>query len=449
MRRNILIFSFAFFVTSLLVLNSPALATESRLSGMGDLSIVIEDESNMINLWDFAGNPAGFLADEKGSVIRSDLFREAYDIRNLRCSYRPNSFYKCKADGDILTSSISMSVRRADEIALGTEAKYFFRETDFENSGVELEYPEVLFVLSKRLNSLTCMGADIGYVEYTSKYRYKETDSESSYKTKYFKMQLGVGRQVTPGVTLAAHLGYDNIDSKPYSVRSDFRDYWLSVQSVVQVEQKAKLGLETTFNLRRQEFDRDRPGYENYYFNSLKLRGIYDLTDRLRLGLFYSHNELFAGFLYPLESFYRPPSSDEFAVAHWGIGCSYEFSGKVVGGIEYHFRDFSQPHPYSTDHGFKHESVNLGLEAKVWEAWSVRGGYIRAGSNVNPVRDGSGRYKSWEDVLTLGSGYQPYGSNLIIELSYRYAFKEFEPWFRDWETEAERQALSLSFKMTL
>ena len=37
---------------------------------MGELSIVIEDESNMINLWDFAHNPAGFLADEKRSVIR-------------------------------------------------------------------------------------------------------------------------------------------------------------------------------------------------------------------------------------------------------------------------------------------------------------------------------------------------------------------------------------------
>lgn len=58
----ILLFLLLFFCTS-------AYSTKSRLSGMGDLSIVIEDESNLINLSDFTGNPAGLLEDEKGSVM--------------------------------------------------------------------------------------------------------------------------------------------------------------------------------------------------------------------------------------------------------------------------------------------------------------------------------------------------------------------------------------------
>ncbi|MCK4427098.1 MAG: hypothetical protein KAW16_01290 [candidate division Zixibacteria bacterium] len=64
MRQKILIFASIFSFTSLLLLCSLSFATQSRLSGMGELSIVIEDESNMINLWDFVHNPAGFLADE-------------------------------------------------------------------------------------------------------------------------------------------------------------------------------------------------------------------------------------------------------------------------------------------------------------------------------------------------------------------------------------------------
>jgi hypothetical protein len=71
--RFIHIFLCIFFLLSPFFFCSDTFATRSRLSGMGDLSIVIEDESNMINLWDFAHNPAGFLEDEKRSVIRGDF----------------------------------------------------------------------------------------------------------------------------------------------------------------------------------------------------------------------------------------------------------------------------------------------------------------------------------------------------------------------------------------
>jgi len=73
MRKENFIFLFIFSIIFPLFFSPYTYATRSRLSGMGELSIVIEDESNMINLWDFAGNPAGFLADEKGSVIKGDF----------------------------------------------------------------------------------------------------------------------------------------------------------------------------------------------------------------------------------------------------------------------------------------------------------------------------------------------------------------------------------------
>jgi hypothetical protein len=72
MRCKDVLLALIFFI-AFLFLCSQTLATKSRLLGMGDLSIVIEDESNMINLWDFAHNPSGLLGDESGSVIRGDF----------------------------------------------------------------------------------------------------------------------------------------------------------------------------------------------------------------------------------------------------------------------------------------------------------------------------------------------------------------------------------------
>jgi hypothetical protein len=407
---------------------------------MGDLSIVIEDESNMINLWDFGRNPAGFLADEEGSVIRSDLLWEPYEGRELATA--PNRFPSMwHLRGDIFRTSMSVGFRRNAGLALGVEADYFFRQNDFISTKTELESPGITLVFSKRLGSLTCVGADIGYAEVGSKTNYKNTQSQTRSTTKYFKTQLGVGRELAPEVTVAALLGYNNLDSEPYSRWSDFHDYWLSLQTVVEIRHRLKLGLETAFNLRRLEFNLNHPGHESYYFNSLKLRAIYDLTSKLHLGMVYFHNEVFTDFFHPL-------SSDAFVVAHWGIGCSHEFNHKIIAGVEYHFRNSSRPEPQRPDLGFKQESLNLGVEGRALEVWSVRGGYVRTWGGINPVAAWDSRYSNWENRLTLGTGYSPRGSDLILEFSYQYAFKDFRTWYRDYERQARRYVLALSFKMS-
>jgi hypothetical protein len=416
-------------------------ATKSRLLGMGDLSIVIEDESNMINLWDFARNPAGFLADEKGSVVKIDLLWEPYEGRELTTTTGgfPSLW---QMEGDILKTSMSASFRRNTDLAFGVEGHYLFDESDFIPSKTELNYPRICFVFSKSLDSLTSVGADIGYAEFRSKTNYKNIQSQTRFTTKYFKTQLGVGRELTSGVTLAALLGYENLDCEPYSMWSDFHVFWLSLQTMVVISQRLELGLETAFNLRRMELNLNHPGHENYYFNSLRLRAIYGLTNKLRFGLVYFHNELFTDFFHPI-------SSDAFAMSHWGIGCLYELDDNIVAGVEYHFRDSSQPEPQSPDFGFKHESLNLGVEVRFLEIWSARGGYVRTWGKINPVAGWASRYNNWENKLTLGTGYSPRGSNFILEFSYQYAFKDFETWSKYYEREAIRHVLSLSLKLGL
>ena len=434
-----------------LCLSSHVGATRSRLSAMGDLSIVIEDESNMINLWDFGQNPAGLSADEEGSTMGSDVLGETQDAKDIR--HAPGqSLSSMDGEGGVVNSSLFATYRKNDSFAMGVEGSYFFRESDFEDRKDEEETPDVLFVLCKRLNSHSSIGADIGYAERTLKSDYKiSQSSDKRIQNKRLQAQLGIGRELSQAVMLAALLGYDNndVDADPYFVQSDFCTYWICAQSIVKVEHKLRLGLETGFNLLRRNFNAVRSGHENHYFTTLKLRGVYDLTDRLSFGVMYFHNELFSGFQYPLEQFSNPYYADDRAVAHWGIGCSYQFHDKILAGIEYHFRDFSQPHLYYSSSGLKHESLNLGVDGKVSAAWSVRGGFIRAGTNVNPVTGEGKRYQSVENVVTVGSGYQLQGSSLIIEFCYEYAFKKFEPWYRDLKREAKRQVLSLSFKKGL
>src|SRR5262249_59283777 len=46
-----------------------AIARSPRLVGIGRLELVIPDRHNRINLWDYAGNPAGLALDDSASVF--------------------------------------------------------------------------------------------------------------------------------------------------------------------------------------------------------------------------------------------------------------------------------------------------------------------------------------------------------------------------------------------
>jgi opacity protein-like surface antigen len=449
MRRKDFVPALIFFAT-LLLLCSQTLATKSRLMGMGDLSIVIEDESNMINLWDFCGNPAGFLADEKGSVIRTDVSRERYKIKDLRYpGTEPGTYSKYQDDGDVLRGNVLLSFRRNGNFALGLGGDYFYRESVSKFRKSEYEYPDIFVVFSKGLSSLTCVGADIKYVEYTAETNYKETETNNRSEIKYFRTQLGLETELTPAVALATLLGYDRGDTEPYFRSSDYHTYWVSLQSIVEIESKLKLGVETSLRVRLIDLRLDNPGWENHYSTSLRLRAIYDLNHRLNLGVFYSDNELFSDRYYPIEIRAWPFSPYGFAASQVGFGASYKLAESSLVGIEYSFSTTSEPDGNYPDPGFMRSSLHLGVEAKLTPAWFVRGGYVGIETDVNPPAYSGTQVKSWENALTLGTGYQPQGWNLIVEMSYRYTFTRFEEYYRDWDVKSYRNVLSVSFKMAL
>jgi hypothetical protein len=421
---------------------------------MGELSIVIEDESNMINLWDFARNPAGFLADERGSVIRGDVLWTRHKTTNLRYyEYYYSGYTEYSANGDIFDTWVSGSFRSDGDYALGVEGNYFYRETDSRFERQEQKTPKILLIFSNNINSLTSFGANLGYFEDDYEYLIETWDEEVGHKAKSWCAEIGVGRKFSPGVILGAFLGYDSFHPEEDSDLSDSYSIWLSGQTVVEIDERLKLGIETSFKFERADFregkhvEGEEKEKQSHYFSRLRFRGIYDFSPEFRVGLFFSNDEPFLGFYEPVYWSFPFPSY-EFTSSHWGAGCSYRFSKRVVGGVEYHFRDFPRPRSiYYHEPGWKTESLNLGVEGEVAEDFFLRGGFIRTETNQNPnldkLRD------SWENALTLGFGYEPYGRNLTFEFSYRYAYKKFKQWYSDWDVKSGRHVLSLSLKKVL
>ena len=432
---------------------------------MGDLSIVIEDESNMINLWDFAHNPAAFLFDEKGSVIRGDFIWDTYQMDSLPYyrAYYPLPIFKFKANGDFLDNWISLTFRKDGNFALGLGGEYFFRQTNSEWDDHELRYPDVLLVFSKSVSPQTCFGANLRYVYYdfefsrVKHYGTVELLQQNQETVKGFRTEVGMTRKLDDWTVLGATLGYERLrmiwDYLEYWYHSGPPDLsyfpcgknishigWLSGQAVVEIVRKIRLGMEGTFQLS------DLQRYEEKEARlCLRLRGIYDPLPQLRLGVFFSDGYSFTEYRDPIYSYFSSIRDDIFT-KDLGGGFALKFSKRVLAGVEYHYRDYPQPSYQGYPWDLKTHSVNLGVEGKLSEALFLRGGYIN--STFVPKSDYD-QTDSWENILTLGLGLGPLESNLIFEFSCRYALKKYKDWYGNWDVESETRALSFSFKKVL
>jgi hypothetical protein len=437
-----------------LYLNSPASATQSRLSAMGDLSIVIEDESNMIDLWDFSRNPAGFLEDEEGSVIRGDFIWDTYQIKNLTYTDYQNPFHysKYKVEGDLIYDWISLGLRKKEDFAVGIEGNYRFQKADSRDYTKHYTSPKAHLFFSKYINPQTSFGVSIGYMESNWKLTNKPDKFpllHDHVRLSDFLAEIGLKRELTPEVNLGVLLGYNSIESDE-EYYTDGYAVWLSGQTVIRVLEKLTLGLETIFKYKKADLipvsyvDDVKRGKEDYYYTYLRFRGIYDLSTKFRIGLFFSNNELFADCYEPLYSSLSIYPY-ELMVKHLGVGCSYKFSNRTLLAVEYHFRDSSQPYNNNTYiRGQKNESLNLGIEYSLSEHVYLRGGYVITETNPNPNyyknRDNRG------NSFTAGFGVHPKGEKFLVELSYRYALKEYNNWSSDGNVKSGENIISVSLK---
>ncbi len=425
MRQRILIFGSVFSLTSFLFLCPPSLATKSRLSGMGDLSIVIEDESNMINLWDFGGNPAGLLNDESSSVVRGDFLLSTEEPKRfsaIRYLYPYGLFQVQKAD--ISNNRISGAIRKKDDFAFGFEAGYCKRTIRGQIYEFEIETSDFSMSLSKSLATKTSVGLSLEYSEYEHGYEKNNADD--------FSVKVGLATELPDLIQLGGTLAYGKFNpSANFHDITDVRSLEFSLQSFLLIHNRVKMGLETVLAYRKAGrgwglYDHYvRTEHNEYYSTSLRLRGIYEFSSSFSAGLYYNDNGHFVSFFHPFYDFFRFPEYD-FMIRHSGLGGMYKFKQKAVVGVEYHFIDTAQERGMLDHHRLTKKSVNLGLEVLPREWIALRGGYIRKEIRENPV-DEESRH-GWRNILSFGVGHESSSLKLLLDFVYRYTWGTIEIW---------------------
>jgi hypothetical protein len=422
--------------------------------GMGDLSIVIEDESDMINLWDFGHNPAAFLDDEPKSTVEESFLWKPYRIDHLPFDHRFPHLYpvsRFKAEGHSADNLASVSVRRVGEFAAGATGYYFQTHASSLQNESEISGPAILTVLSVGLDSLTSAGVSYIYVKRKSEALYL-SDQQDCETTEFSRVQLGLTRQLPLLAVLGVRLGYDSFRVKGDSELSDYYGLWLSGQTVVEANDRLKLGVDATIRFRRQDINGFPPlgarsDKKDYYSSSLSFRGIYQLSAKVQAGLFFCNDELFSGFddpLFPYRSPYFSFKPRELIVDHWGIGCCYKFSSGISAALEYHLRHSPISTYEESASGLACEFLKFGTEVHLSRAVSLRAGFERAETNDDPNYDY--RRNSWQNTVTCGFGIEPDAWNLLCDLAYQHAFKKFKDWYGYWDVTSRSDVFSVSLK---
>jgi len=444
-KKNFVFFSF-FSITLLLCFSSYTYATQSRLSGMAELSIVIEDESNMINLWDFAGNPAGLLSDERGSVVRGDFLLSAEEPKRfsaIRYLY-PYGLFQVQ-EANISNNRVSGVIRKKDDFAFGFEAGYCERAIRGQTYEFEIETSDFSLSLSKSLATKTSLGLSLEYSKYQHGY---EKNSAADFSAK-----VGLATELPDLLQLGGALAYGKFNpSANFHDITDLRSLEFSLQSLLLMHNRVKMGIETVLAYRKAGrgwglYDHYvRTEHNEYYSTFLKLRAIYEFSSSFSAGLYYNDNDHFVSFFHPFYDFFSFPEYD-FMIRHLGLGGMYKLKQRAVVGIEYHFRDTAQERGMFDHHRLTKESINLGLEVLPREWIGFRGGYIRKEIRENPVDEKS--RKGWRNILTFGVGYKCSSLKFLLDLVYRYTWGTIEIW--DYYPpfapgESQRNILAISVK---
>jgi hypothetical protein len=464
--------SFVFLSVICLLLPSLGFATKSRLMGMGDLSIVIEDESNMISLWDFTGNPAGLLSDEETSAICSDFLYDDYEIQDVPF-FASSEHYPFltgstfKAAGSLLHSITWLSFRREQDLAVGLGGSYIRRDTDARYDDHKLTYPDMHLTFCKSVRPNTCVGVDLTYLDYDFQLERNIYPDPSVDRVKVaderidgFRTEVGLRREASSQpVVWGVSAGYERVDVSWHYVtwwyqlnpNPDFiwpvsdqscRTAWFSCQLILNPYQRLKLGADMRLHFQNEEIQADR--YQKGF--SFKLRTAYEVSPAFRMAFFFWTGDSFAEYLNPVYSYFSSLRTGGSAT-ELGLGMASKLHKRILVGVEYHFSDYPQPTFYTQPWNLETQSVNAGLEIGLVEGFSARGGYI--GSSLNRGPNYVHPEQSWLNKLTFGLGFQPQNPDLVIELAYRYAPGDYRNWYGQWDVKSDTRGFSVSVKKLL
>jgi hypothetical protein len=405
-------------------------ASSVRIIGTGSLDLIVEDESNKLNLFDYGGNIAGLYNDERGSSVETYLaYGESKHVDKLRDIiikrkswgfYEPKSwkslpfsepihgflFFTLNSD---IPSGVSVTHRFERGFALSYSDRYFQRRVRVGEGAVETEInttiPAGTIIISKELGRFSA-GLSGGYkkVELSSNgYKFSESLKEfrtgfvtrlspmldvgvsgvySIPKTSPQKFDIGdikyKGRIVSGGIQAITRIpGLIKVGTKVNYTDCDLNEQWLEPGDSI---------VEDTVGVRKFDFDL------RFLFSSILFP--------VKIGANFGYRKLQSD---PSNEYgYLNYNQFSRSVVNFGFGFSYELP-YFTPGMQYDLYNWSETAVSDSTDIITHANlweIKLGVEKKI-DKLILRGGYFVSREDPNREEEDD---RSETMGITTGAG---------------------------------------------
>lgn len=426
-------------------LSDKGLTTELRLMGMGELRLVVEDEANMINLYDFCGNVAGLYMDEPMSTLNGSFNYGTVTQSDSSGTVDPKVSYLGQLLPDILMSCIPDAykialpagpplgadfVYRMESSAISVRGDFAHLKATFEQTEPEQSitldvFPSSIVQYNTLFADRFSLGLQAGYLQ--AKQTADPEISESTMNN--FGGGLGIGLFLSEFTTLGGTFNYIKpkievgIDTSLDKSGFDF-----GVHGIFQTPGLFKAGAKFNYNSLSGDASMKMADTTSN-IGSLKGSG-YGLETKALTTFFLVPVQLAASFGYIRESEKFEESEEVVSVKQVdlgtfdrsistipiGLGVIYATPMVTTGG-EFHYTTGEETDKIAdTSLSSLQLSFNLGTEVNFGVA-AIRGGFVMAKSDPDKVREGD---EFTTKKFTLGLGLTPPGSMFKGDLAYNY-----------------------------
>ncbi len=258
--RKIIIAGFAFFL-----IISNVRATSVRIIGMGSLELIVEDETNRVNLFDYGKNVAGFYRDEVESSIEAYITRGNISNSDSSGTGEPEvsywgvnlpylDFFSALIDLGTgvntfsseygIPAGVKFNYRTEDGFAIGGSGAYSSSNSRYESWDREdkVSMPLANILFSKDFGVYST-GAAAGFGKIT--YANKQDSSEMNASLKGF--ELGGAMHLSPmfDVGIVVGMAFPGADLEDSWYKQSFQGnvFSMGVQSISRIPGLLKLGV--------------------------------------------------------------------------------------------------------------------------------------------------------------------------------------------------------------
>lgn len=486
----ITILSCSFFIFSMIAI---PWASDLKVKSMGQMTLIIEDQDNQLNLYDFGSNPAWLIVDQNKSWLRpfiridnfSGKFKRTYDpetdidfnafFEGVKIIDKNQTFRGLVDYHDLILNHVYQAINR------NPYEQHPFRLADNTTGNIHYWGPAIATQYSRKMyHQKLFWGASLGYQIETG---LKDNFPQPRTIYRHIEIGTGIAYRMTDQLSIGSTFNYSRTQEFTEVVPpgsnelrtifiTKFRGEIIGTVRVGSMERFTRTktyqwGWQTVFkpfdylesallfNYHVQNLDaiesRARPvkdgtwklnGNEIHWKNRLKLPGL-----PFRLGFVYDH-------IYFNDWATHPDSEillgdDVFTENSFGFGIAYlPNSLPLIFGIEFHFRfaDKEKKDYVSSLTGSGNMNGNqlkAGAEIGIRKNWKIRAGYIYEQNEIDATLLSFSEFKTGNKTHDFTFGVAHYLKSVDIEF-YGY-YSQQQPTVN--QDKVKRNQLGLIFAM--